>query len=187
MNDRDGPVDDSAAADDLAARVLSALEPDRTHSRAARVLRIVLTALAGLLALMSIQTILGLDDTTLPIHAAHHDGAYGLALAVGFFYTALRPRRAGALLPVVAVLAVLLTTTTVIDVIRHDVDLVGESRHLVQLSALFVMWALVRIERPHPQSRPQLHAVPASTERDRAQPAPAATEPRTPRGSARGA
>ncbi|GIU85888.1 MAG: hypothetical protein KatS3mg009_0403 [Acidimicrobiia bacterium] len=152
-------MSDEAPAPDLATRVLAALEPDRTHSPAAHALRLVLVTLAALLFLAALGPLLFGDAADLPVHGARHEGAVAVALAVGFVYTAARPRRAGALLPVVATLAVLLTATTVVDVVQGRAELLAESPHVVQLAALFTMWALVRLERPRAPRRRRLRPV----------------------------
>jgi hypothetical protein len=152
--------------DDVVSRVLGALEPDRSHSTTAHILRLVLVALAIVLAMESIAPLLFGVGTDAPEHTARHLGAYGLALATGFLYTALRPRRAGALVPVAAVLSIALAMTATGDVLTGRTQLLSESGHVVELIALVVLWMLVRLERPRRAAPPRLKPVEDSRSSD---------------------
>lgn len=136
----------------LTERVLAALEPDRSHSAEARWVRVALVAVALVQGAIAIPTLLhGGAGTT--AHQARHLGVFSLALAGGFLYTALRPRRVGALLPFAALLGVGLAVTGVLDAAAGRTPIAGEAAHLLEIVGLALMWILTRLERPRPRAR----------------------------------
>ncbi len=97
-------------------------------------------------------------------HATREVGIFELALAVGFLVVAWRPGRAGGLLPVAAVVALLATATSLADVAAGTTSLAQEVGHLLQLVGTGALWALDRrhgraaprrgVNRAEPSSRP---------------------------------
>jgi predicted anti-sigma-YlaC factor YlaD len=135
----------------LPARVLAALEPDRSHSHEAHRVRIALVVVAALQAVIAIPQLFHVGSG-LTAHQSRHLAVFSIALAAGFLYTALRPRRVGALLPFAAVLAVGLAITGVFDAAAGRTPIAGESTHLLEILGLVLMWMLTRLERPRPRS-----------------------------------
>jgi predicted anti-sigma-YlaC factor YlaD len=133
--------------DQLVARVLQALEPDRSTTPEARVLRVALAAVGLVQLAAAVPQLLGGDDA-LSAHATRHLGSFSAALAVGFVYTALRPRRIGGFLPVVATLSICLVVTACVDVVSGRTPIVAESSHLLEVAGLTLLGVLWRLERP---------------------------------------
>lgn len=140
------------AADDepVVHRVLAALEPDRSTAPETRFVRIALFAVAVAQAAVAVPQLFD-GGGGLAAHQSRHVGVFSLALAVGFGYTALRPRRVGALLPFAAALTVGLVVTAVIDASAGRTPIAGESAHLLDVVGLALMWVLIRLERPRPR------------------------------------
>jgi predicted anti-sigma-YlaC factor YlaD len=141
----------------LSDRVLSALEPDRSTSPESKFLRIAL-GIVGVLAFIQAMPELFASGSGTNEHMSRHLGVFTAALAVGFVYTALRPRRVGGLLPVAAVISVGLVVTAVIDVTAGHTPIAGETTHILEIVGLVIMWLLTRFERP--RSEPRRHAQP---------------------------
>jgi predicted anti-sigma-YlaC factor YlaD len=148
-------------------RVLSALEPDRSTSPESKFLRVLL-GVVGIVGIVQSVPDLFAPGDGVNAHASRHLGVFMAALAVGFVYTALRPRRIGGLLPVAAVLSAGLVVTAVIDVASGRTPLVGETAHIVEIVGLAVMWILTRLERPRgpraTEPAPDLRGVPDRSE-----------------------
>ena len=149
------PVVSSALSD----RVLAAIEPDRSTSPQARTLRVALVTIAIAQTAIAIPELFR-GGGGITAHQTRHLGVFSIALAAGFLFTALRPRRVGALLPLAAVLAAGLVVTGVLDAAAGRTPIAGESTHLLEVLGLALLWMLTRLERPRPQrdgSRPHLH------------------------------
>jgi predicted anti-sigma-YlaC factor YlaD len=142
----------SAPSSALAERVLGALEPDRSTSAESRFLRVAL-GVVGVLAFVQALPELLDPGPGLHAHTSRHLGVFTAALAVGFVYTALRPRRVGGLLPVAAVISLGLVVTGVIDVTSGRTPVAGEAAHVLEIVGLAIMWMLTRFERPRRESR----------------------------------
>ncbi len=138
------------ASDSVVGRVLAALEPDRSTAPETKLVRIALFVVAVAQAAVAVPQLLH-GGSGLAAHQARHVGVFSLALAVGFAYTALRPRRVGALLPFAGALAVGLILTGVIDAVAGRTPIAGESAHLLDVVGLTLMWVLIRLERPRPR------------------------------------
>ena len=139
----------AAPADTVAGRVLAAIEPDRSTAPETRFVRVALFTVAlGQAAVAVAQLLAG--GGGLSAHQQRHLGVFSLALAVGFAYTALRPRRVGALLPLAGALAFGLVVTGIIDVAAGRTPIAGESAHLLDVAGLTLLWILVQLERPRP-------------------------------------
>jgi predicted anti-sigma-YlaC factor YlaD len=147
-------------SDGLVQRVMHALEPDRSTSRQARALRISLVVIGIVQFAAAVPLLLGHDTDGLSEHATRHLGSYSAAIAAGFIYTALRPRRIGGFLPVVAVLAGCLVVTGVIDIADGHTGAVAESSHLIEVLGLIILGLITHLERPRrAPSDPPLRAV----------------------------
>ncbi len=160
---RPNPIRATSPPATTISRVLGALEPDRSTSAESKSLRVIL-GVVGVLALIQSLPDLFAPGSSANEHMSRHLGVFTAALAAGFVYTALRPRRVGGLLPVAAVISVGLVITAVIDVAAGHTPIAGETTHLLEIIGLAVMWLLTRYERPRPQlrrrSQPHLQPVP---------------------------
>lgn len=136
----------SAAAEvpDLTASILASVDtPDVARVRERfKQLRAVL-ALAGVAQLMLAVPSL-VSAGVVAGHVTREVAIFELALAVGFLVVAWRPARAGGLLPVAAVVAMLATVTSLADVTMGSTSVTQESTHLLQLIGTGVLWLLDR-------------------------------------------
>lgn len=141
---------------DLTASILAAVDsPDVARSRAR------FAQLRGLLGLVGITQLLLAVPTlvaagALATHVTREVGVFEVALAIGFVVVARRPARAGGLLPVAAVVAALVTVTSLGDVVAGTTSLWQESTHLLEVAGTGLLWALDRR-----QGRATLDPVPA--------------------------
>jgi predicted anti-sigma-YlaC factor YlaD len=85
-------------------------------------------------------------------HAAHESAAWNAALGVAFVVTAVRPRLAAGLLPLLGVFVVLLAILSVYDVSTGAVDAARLMSHGGCVLGLIIVAALARLthERPQP-------------------------------------
>jgi predicted anti-sigma-YlaC factor YlaD len=90
---------------------------------------------------LAIPALLG-DDGGAPIHVAHEQGSWLLALAVGLLIVAWRPDRASVLLPVVAVLVAALGVTMIADIAAGRTQAAAEAPHGLALLGLGLLWVL---------------------------------------------
>jgi len=104
-------------------------------------LGLVMVALAQ--GFLAIPALLG-SDAGAPIHIAHEQGAWALALAVAFMAVAIQPGRAAALLPFVAALASGLALTMVIDIAAGRTQAAAEAPHGLAFLGLGMLWLLSR-------------------------------------------
>lgn len=80
----------------------------------------------------------------LPVHGAHEMGAFNLAVAAGFAWTAWRPREARAQLPLLATLVGVLVVLTVRDLVAGHAAAVAETGHLLLAAGLALTAVLAR-------------------------------------------
>jgi predicted anti-sigma-YlaC factor YlaD len=151
---REARVARAPAVPDLTAPILAAIGAEaRPHAGHERALRVTL-AIVGLVQLVAAVPALVLgDDPGLTVHAARHVGSFGLALAVGFLFAAWRPSRLPGLLPVVTVLVVCLTGTSVLDLLEGRTGALSETQHAVEVVGLAAAWMLAHARRPHRRTR----------------------------------
>lgn len=149
-------VTPAQAVPDLTASILAVVDtPDVARVRARfRQLRVLL-AFTGVAQLVLAAFTLGTAGSVAG-HATREAGIFELALAIGFLVVAWRPGRAGGLLPVAAVVALLATATSLADVTAGTASLAQEAGHLLQLVGTGALWALDRR-----QGRASLHAATA--------------------------
>ncbi|HEX8804715.1 MAG TPA: zf-HC2 domain-containing protein [Acidimicrobiales bacterium] len=79
------------------------------------------------------------------VHLAHELTSWDLGLAAGFLLLAWRPSRAWGALPLVALLVVFLTGTSVVDVAAGNALLGRELVHVLEVTALGCAWAVARL------------------------------------------
>jgi predicted anti-sigma-YlaC factor YlaD len=149
---------------DLSRTIMAALPAAAGHrSRSGRAstspvavarLGLLLVGLAQLC--LAVPALLG-NDAGAPIHIAHEQGSWSLALAVGLLVVAWRPVRAAAMLPLVGALTVALVTTMAADVAAGRTQAAAEAPHGVALLGLGLLYALahpISGRRHQPNARP---------------------------------
>jgi predicted anti-sigma-YlaC factor YlaD len=135
---------------DLTMPILVTLAARGDHPPAARSVRsgspvgvarlgLLLVALAQLC--LAVPALLG-DDAGAPIHIAHEQGSWLLALAAGLVVVAWHPSRASALLPLVAALAVGLAFTMATDIAAGRTQAAAEAPHGLAFLGLALLWIL---------------------------------------------
>jgi predicted anti-sigma-YlaC factor YlaD len=100
-------------------------------------LGLVLIAMAQLI--ISIPA-LGGADAGAPVHIAHEQGSWALALAVGLLVVAWRPSRATGILPLMAALVAGLTITCILDVAAGRTVAGAEAPHGLAVLGLALLW-----------------------------------------------
>jgi predicted anti-sigma-YlaC factor YlaD len=78
----------------------------------------------------------------LAVHLARQQAGFAVALGIGFIFVAWRPDRAYGVLPMVAAFTVVLTIVAVIDLANGTSNIAVESRHLLEIGGLALMWVL---------------------------------------------
>lgn len=126
---------------DLSARILTRLGPAPATSSTRRGLRVAL-AVVGAVQLALALPGLGLHLTA--AHTLHELSAWNLGLGVGFLLVAWQPVRALGLLPVVACVSVILLLTAGLDVETGSAAMHAESKHVVALTGLVLLWLVGR-------------------------------------------
>ncbi len=119
-----------------------------------------LVARCGLLAIAIIQAALalpmlltGADTMNAPAHIAHESGAWNLALAAAFLTVVVRPRFAGAFLPMLGVLVGVLTVVCASDLAAGHVTVARVLTHVMMLGGLGLLATLTLIGKPRPMWR----------------------------------
>ena len=112
------------------------------HRSSQNDVRAALAVVGGLLVVLALPALFFGQDPGASVHVARELGSFHLALAAGLLMVAWRPGRASGLLPVVAVLAVCLTTTAVLDVAAGRLPALAEAHHLLHLAGLALVWLL---------------------------------------------
>jgi predicted anti-sigma-YlaC factor YlaD len=149
-------VSPAPAVPDLTGPVMRAVKPSAPSERRLLALRGILVAAAlAQLALAAPSLLFGTGDG-LPVHQAHHMGAFQLALAVGFAWVALRPRLALAgFLPIATVLVLAGAFRSITDTMHGHTTLANESTHLIAFAGLLAAWLMSTLTRPA-RRRPHL-------------------------------
>jgi predicted anti-sigma-YlaC factor YlaD len=107
-----------------------------------RVIRGLLAAIAAVIVVLSAPAlVLGQEHAT-SAHAARHIGAFAAAYGAGLLFVAIRPGRARTMLPVAATIALALLITGLVDIGEGRVPLWGESRHLLEIVSVVLVWLL---------------------------------------------
>lgn len=107
--------------------------------RPAAIVRVTLALVAVSQAVLAIPALLG-DDLGAPIHVAHEQGAWGLALAIGLAFAAWRPDKAAAGLPFLGVFVASMATLTLADLAAGRVAASAEVPHLMAGLGLGLLW-----------------------------------------------
>jgi len=142
---------------DLTPSILSVIAADRRARPAARVaaaatataaeapgiLRLTLALVGAAQVLIAVPALLG-NDLGAPVHVAHEQGAWALALAAGLAWGAVRPGRAGALVPIVGVFVGAMTVLGSADIASGRVVPSAELPHLMSLLGLVLLWLVSR-------------------------------------------
>ncbi len=130
---------------DLTNRVVAAVATaDGLNRPRAGIARVALALVAVVQVALSLPALLSTGHLDAAVHVSREIGATDIALAVGVLAAAWRPWRAAGMLPVVAALAVGLSATTVVDVVRGHVPAAHEVPHLLALADAALLWRLRR-------------------------------------------
>ncbi|MEO8889808.1 MAG: zf-HC2 domain-containing protein [Jatrophihabitantaceae bacterium] len=147
LNPADGP--------DLAASITAdVVLPTRRVMRRRLVLRVTLV-LVGLIQLAIAVPAISGDSIgmAMSMHAAHEGAAWNLAIGVAFLASALHPRRAAGLIPLLLTFILVLGALSVHDVAADAVSIARLSTHLAALAGLLLLIGLDRAERALPPGR----------------------------------
>jgi hypothetical protein len=143
-----------AAAAQRSARIQSVPEmTDISHTmvrwnavadRAARspIVRAALFLVAGVIIVFAMKDLIGGHETGATEHEARHLGAFTVAYGVALLAVVVRPARARTVFPAAVVLAGSLAITSVIDIIEHNIPLLGETIHVPELLSVLLIWLL---------------------------------------------
>jgi predicted anti-sigma-YlaC factor YlaD len=93
-------------------------------------------------------------------HGARHLGAFSVAVAIGLLLVVARPARARSFLALTATLAGALVIGAAVDLARGATPALGESRHLVEVTAFALVWLLAREAAAPPTGRARRPAEP---------------------------
>lgn len=143
---------------DLSATIVARAHPP-TPGRGEWVRWALVVVAATQLALALPSLVFG-DDAGAPVHVARHVGSLSVALAVGLLYAAWRPERAYGLVPVALALAACTAVTAVLDVVDGSARALGEAHHLLEVTALVLLWRLAGAPRPRPRPRTRTRSGP---------------------------
>jgi len=124
---------------DLTAAVMAAVGGRAQEGSTPAVIRLTLALIAGAEILIALPALTG-NDLGAPIHVAHEQGAWTLALAAALAMAAWRPSRAPALIPLLGVFVACLSVLTVIDIAGGRVAPSAEIPHLMSGFGLLLVW-----------------------------------------------
>jgi predicted anti-sigma-YlaC factor YlaD len=116
------------------------LPPARTGRRRS----LLRTCLAAIGLVQLALTLAPLVTYPHELHVVHEVGAWDLAFGIALVTAAWSPRRAGGLVPLVAVLFALLVTLTALDVFAGRATVADEGSHLIVGVSLLLLWLLDR-------------------------------------------
>jgi predicted anti-sigma-YlaC factor YlaD len=115
--------------------------PDPRWARRNRMIRIALGWAGILLVTWHLSEVFSAGSEN-AIHLARHQAAFAVALGAAFVFVAVRPERAFGVIPFVASFTVALSVTAVVDLVNGSSSLVTESRHLLEIGGLALVWIL---------------------------------------------
>jgi predicted anti-sigma-YlaC factor YlaD len=104
--------------------------------------RAALLIVAGVIIGFAMKDLVGGHEAGATEHEARHLGAFTVAYGVALLAVVWRPARARTVLPAAAVLAGSLAITSVIDILEHNIPLLGEWIHLPELLSVLLIWLL---------------------------------------------
>lgn len=93
-------------------------------------------------------------DMSMVTHAAHESAAWNLALGAAFLATAVAPRRAAGLLPLLLAFVGVLAVLSARDLAAGSVELGRLATHLAAVAGLLLVYTLHRNERATPPPTP---------------------------------
>jgi predicted anti-sigma-YlaC factor YlaD len=114
--------------------------PPRGFSRY-RAVRLVLIWTGLLLIVWNIPDLFAGGVDVELIHLSRHQSAFSMALGATFLFVAWRPDRAYGMVPVAAVFTITLAGATV-DLLNGASTIARESRHVVEILGLALVWVL---------------------------------------------
>jgi len=104
--------------------------------------RALLGAISLTLLLVNMPLLITGSTAGADVHVGRHLGAFGVALAIGLGYAALRPERALGMLPLAGALGATLAATAIIDTATGTSTALSEARHLVELLGVVMLWVI---------------------------------------------
>ncbi|HLY83293.1 MAG TPA: zf-HC2 domain-containing protein [Acidimicrobiales bacterium] len=134
------PVPDLSVAI-MAALAATDLRARRESASPIGVARFGLALVALAQLCLAVPALRGQDGGA-PIHVAHEQGSWLVALAVGLLVVAWRPARAAAMLPLVGALAVALVLTMAADIAAGRTQAAAEAPHGLAFLGLGLLWVL---------------------------------------------
>ena len=105
-------------------------------------IRALLGAIALTLILVNLPLLITGSAAGADTHVGRHLGAFGVALAIGLGFAALRPERALGMLPLAGALGATLAVTAVIDTATGASTMLSEARHVVELLGVVMLWVI---------------------------------------------
>jgi predicted anti-sigma-YlaC factor YlaD len=115
--------------------------PDPKVARRNRIIRIMLGWAGILLMVWHIPGVFAAGSEN-AVHLSRHQAAFAVALGASFLFVAFRPERAFGVIPFVATFTVALTVTAAVDLVNGSSNVVTESRHLLEIGGLVLVWIL---------------------------------------------
>jgi predicted anti-sigma-YlaC factor YlaD len=125
-------------SDLLVRAVLARSRPPRRPTRLACARGALIATALAQAAITAPLLVYGRDHAA-PVHVAHEEGAFAMALAIGFLVAAWRPDRAKGMRTVVGATAALLVVTAVADLVSGRTGIADEAPHALAV----VGWLLL--------------------------------------------
>ena len=140
---------------DLADAITSDIVlPTRRVLRRRLVLRLALVLIGLVQLALAVPAVTGASiGMMMSEHAAHEAAAWNLAIAAAFLASALAPRRAAGLVPLLATFIVVLAALSIHDLAAGAVSLERILTHFAAVVGLVLLVALDRAERALPPGR----------------------------------
>jgi predicted anti-sigma-YlaC factor YlaD len=137
---------------DLAELILNnAVLPARKVLRRRNWLRLAVAIVGLIQVLIAAPSMFGTSiGMAMSVHATHEVAAWNCALGIALLGTALRPRRAGGVLSVLATFVAVLTLLSIRDVASGAVDVERLATHLGAVAGVVLLAGLARVERALP-------------------------------------
>jgi len=104
--------------------------------------RAMLGAISLTLMLLNLPLLITGSAAGADTHIGRHLGAFGVALAIGLAYAALRPERALGMVPLAGALGATLLATAFIDTATGASTALSEARHLLELGGVAMLWVI---------------------------------------------
>jgi predicted anti-sigma-YlaC factor YlaD len=141
---------------DLADRILAEAALPAARVRRRRRLAQLGLAVVGLVQFgVAVPALFGnAIDMSMVTHAAHESAAWNLALGAAFLATALSPRRAAGLLPLLVAFVGVLVVLSARDLASGAVEIGRLATHVGAVAGLVFVYALHLSERANPPSAP---------------------------------